>query len=174
MKGAALAMTVTVLLVGCSDQSMRQQKRYPTYGPAELWSDGTSARPIPPGVFAQSDEQRHADVETPPPITQAMIERGHERYNIYCSPCHGFDGQGKGMIVQRGFPSPPSYHSDRLRAAPAKYIFDVITDGYGVMYSYAARVPPKDRWAIVAYIRALQLSQQARLSEVPDAREKLP
>ncbi len=102
------------------------------------------------------------------------MQRGHERYYIYCSPCHGLDGKGDGMIVERGFPKPPSYHTDRLRAAPARHFFDVITKGYGVMYPYAARVTPEDRWAIVAYVRALQMSQQARLSDVPEAREKLP
>lgn len=174
MKPGALAIAALALLTGCADQSMRRQKRYETFGAAELWPDGTSARPLPAGVIAQSDPQRKAATDTPPAITQAFIERGRERYDIYCSPCHGLDGKGDGMIVQRGFPKPPSYTEERLRAAPARHFFDVITDGYGVMYSYAARVTPEDRWAIVAYIRSLQLSQQARLAEVPEAREKLP
>ena len=103
-----------------------------------------------------------------------LLARGQERYGIYCSPCHGLSGNGDGMIVRRGFPAPPSYHSARLRAAPAKHFFDVITNGYGVMYSYAARVEPRDRWAIVAYIRALQESRNAKLADIPDLRSKLP
>jgi mono/diheme cytochrome c family protein len=114
-------------------------------------------------------------VETFPfPITRAVLERGRERFDIYCSPCHGRTGEGNGMIVQRGFPPPPSYHIDRLRQAPVGHFYDVITHGYGIMYSYAARVDPADRWAIAAYIRALQKSQSATLAELPlDDRAKL-
>ncbi len=103
----------------------------------------------------------------PIPITREVLERGRERFDIYCSPCHGRTGEGNGMIVQRGFPPPPSYHIDRLRQAPAGHFFDVITQGYGIMYSYAARVEPSDRWAIAAYIRALQKSHDANLGDVP-------
>lgn len=174
MKRRAIAIAALALLTGCADQSMRQQKRYRTYSTAELWPDGTSARPLPAGVVAQGDPQRKAASDTPPAVTQAFIEHGRERYDIYCSPCHGLDGRGDGIIVQRGFPKPPSYGQERLTAAPARHFFDVITNGYGVMYSYAARVTPEDRWAIVAYIRSLQLSQQARLADAPEAREKLP
>jgi mono/diheme cytochrome c family protein len=169
-----LAVVISALLLGgCADQSMRQQKRYETFGAADLWPDGSSARPIPRGTVAQSDSSWQAASTTPPAVTEALMQRGHERYDIYCSPCHGLDGKGDGMIVERGFPKPPSYHTDRLRAAPARHFFDVITKGYGVMYPYAARVTPQDRWAIVAYVRALQMSQQARLADVPEAREKL-
>lgn len=104
---------------------------------------------------------------TTPAAKKAVIERGQERYNIYCQPCHGLGGYGDGMIVQRGFAKPPSYHIDRLRTAPEGHYFDVITNGYGSMYSYAARVPTRDRWAIAAYIRALQLSQNASAADVP-------
>jgi mono/diheme cytochrome c family protein len=169
-----VAIAALELLTGCEDQSMRVQKRYAVYASAQLWSDGTSARPLPPGTVAQSDRARNAASATPPTITQGLIERGQERYDIFCTPCHGYDGKGDGMIVRRGFPKPPSYHTDRLRAAPARYLFDVITNGYGVMYAYGARVPPEDRWAIIAYIRALQLSQHTQVADVPDAREKLP
>jgi len=174
MKQRAIAIAALTLLAGCADQSMREQKRYATYAAAELWPDGTSARPPPAGVVAQSDPQRKAASDTPPAITKIFIERGRERYDIYCSPCHGLDGKGDGMVVRRGFPKPPSYTDARLGAAPARHFFDVITNGYGVMYSYATRVTPEDRWAIIAYIRSLQLSQQARLADVPEAREKLP
>jgi hypothetical protein len=103
----------------------------------------------------------------PFPITREVLLRGQERYNIFCSPCHDRVGNGQGMIVQRGFRRPSSFHNDRLRGAPVGYFFEVITKGFGTMYDYADRVPPRDRWAIIAYIRALQLSQHATLDEVP-------
>src|SRR6185437_8605404 len=103
----------------------------------------------------------------PLPITQQTLARGRERFDIYCSPCHSIVGDGDGMVVRRGFPTPPSYHTDRLRNAPDAHFYSVITHGYGAMYSYADRVAPHDRWAIVAYIRALQLSQNARIGDVP-------
>jgi mono/diheme cytochrome c family protein len=110
----------------------------------------------------------------PVPVTRDLLERGRERFNIYCSPCHGRTGEGNGMIVQRGFPPPPSYHIDRLRQAPVGHFYDVMTQGYGIMYSYAERVKPEDRWAIAAYIRALQKSQDATLAELPaDQRARL-
>lgn len=105
----------------------------------------------------------------PFPITREILERGRERYEIYCAICHGRTGAGNGMAVQRGFPPPPSYHIDRLRNAPVGHFVDVMTRGYGIMFSYASRVEPRDRWAIAAYIRALQLSRDASLAEVPPA-----
>lgn len=107
-------------------------------------------------------------VTNPLPITLATLERGRERFDIFCSPCHSRAGDGDGMVVRRGFPNPPSYHTDRLRKAPDAHFYGVITNGYGAMYSYADRVDARDRWAIVAYIRALQLSQNARLADVPE------
>ena len=160
-------------LAGC-DVSMTQQKKYTTYSPASLWSDDTSARPLPDHAVAQGDLDRDAQTIDRPPVTPALLARGRERYDIYCSPCHGFDGKGDGIVAERGFPHPPSYYEPRLMAAPAGTFFDAITNGYGVMYSYAARVAPRDRWAIIAYIRALQLSQGgATLAQAPEAREKL-
>lgn len=100
-------------------------------------------------------------------VTHTVLDRGQDRYNIYCSPCHGRLGDGHGMIVQRGFPIPPSFHMDRLRQAADGHYYDVITNGFGVMYSYASRIAPEDRWAITAYIRALQLSQRATPQDVP-------
>lgn len=109
-------------------------------------------------------------VETlPSPITRQVLERGRERFDIYCAPCHSRTGDGNGMIVQRGFPAPPSYHIPRLQQAPVGHFFDVMTQGYGVMYSYAQRVNASDRWAIAAYIRVLQQSQNARIEDVPPA-----
>ena len=166
------ALTVLMLLASCR-QSMIQQRKFGFDEPSGLWSDGTSSRLLPDSVVAQGDLARDHDAANPPPVTMAFLQRGQERYQIYCTPCHGLTGSGDGMIVQRGFPPPPSYHTDRLRAAPAKHLFDVITHGYGVMYSYAARVEPRDRWAIAAYIRALQTSRMVALSAVPDARDKL-
>ena len=106
--------------------------------------------------------------EFPFPVDETVVNRGQERYNIYCSPCHDKTGSGNGMVIQRGFKrQPPSYHIDRLRQADVGYFFDVITNGFGAMPDYKAQIAPRDRWAIVAYIRALQLSQHAAASDVP-------
>jgi mono/diheme cytochrome c family protein len=161
-------------LWGCGDHSMTQQSRYVTYGPAGLFADDAEAQALPAGVVAQGDLERAKAVSTPPAVDAVLLQRGRERYDIFCTPCHGASGKGDGMIVRRGFPAPPSYQTARLRAAPAQHFFDVISNGYGVMYSYAARIEPRDRWAIVAYVRALQQSQNARLTEVPDLESKLP
>ncbi len=163
-----------ILLAACEDQSMQTQSRYEVYGKAPLFPDGAEARRPPEGTVEVGALDREAALKEPPPVDAALLARGRQRYEAFCAPCHGLTGHGDGMVVQRGFPAPPSYHEDRLRAAPARYVVDVITRGYGVMYSYAARVEPRDRWAIAAYIRALQLSQGARVAEVPGLREKLP
>lgn len=170
----ALLCCVLLTVAGCDDQSMRQQNRYDTYAPSKFWPNGSEAQPVPKGTVAQGEVDRVRDAREPPPVTSSLMRQGRENFDVFCSPCHGLAGDGDGIIVQRGFPTPPSYHLDRLRSAPAQHFFDVITGGYGVMYSYAARVPPHDRWAIVAYIRALQDSRHARLADVPQAREKLP
>jgi mono/diheme cytochrome c family protein len=171
---ALLCLAVILPLAACDDHSMTQQKRYVTYAPAGLFPDDTEAQTLPAGVVSQGELDRAAQSAKPPAVDAALLARGRQRYDIYCSPCHGLSGNGDGMVVQRGFPAPPSYHTDRLRAATAQHFFDVITDGYGAMYSYASRVGPRDRWAIVAYIRALQQSQGAKLADVPDLRSKLP
>jgi mono/diheme cytochrome c family protein len=149
-----------LMLLGCDD--MAEQSRPKPY------SLRTATRVPPDGIVP-----REAIDTAAPPLSLSLLERGRERFNIYCSPCHARVGDGNGMIVQRGFPHPPSFHSDRLRAAPTQHIYDVITNGYGAMYSYAARVPPPDRWAIAAYIRALQASQHAHIDDAPAAREHL-
>lgn len=172
MRRVAL-LVMPLLLVGCDDLSMQKQNRYNVYGKAELWSDGAEARRPPDGTVAQGDLVVDAALEMPAPIDAALLARGRERYEAICTPCHGLTGHGDGMIVARGFPRPPSYHEDRLRAAPARYYVDVITKGYGVMYPYANRVEPRDRWAIAAYIRALQFAQGARVADVPGLAEKL-
>jgi mono/diheme cytochrome c family protein len=173
MRRRAPVLLALAALAGCSDQSMTRQNRYGPDEPSALWADGTSTRAPPDGtVLAGADVSAQAD--DPPPVTPALLARGRERYDIACAPCHGLSGHGDGVIVSRGFPHPPSYHEPRLQAASAAHIHDVIEHGYGVMYSYAARVEPKDRWAIVAYVRALQLSQSARADEAPEIRERLP
>jgi mono/diheme cytochrome c family protein len=161
-------------LAGCDEQSMEQQNRYDVYEPSRLWSNGSEAQPLPEGVISQSDLDRAKAVEAPPAVTASLMQTGRQQFGIFCAPCHGLAGDGDGMIVQRGFPAPPSYHLERLKTAPAQHFFDVITDGYGVMYSYRSRVSPHDRWAIIAYIRALQASQNVRAADVPQAKDKLP
>jgi mono/diheme cytochrome c family protein len=175
MNGRTLPwLCIALALGGCEDQSMRRQNRYGTYTPAPLWADDAEARPLPAGVVAQGDLDRDAQTANPPAVDARLLARGRGRYDIFCAPCHGLSGNGDGMIVQRGFPAPPSYHSPRLRAASAQHIFDVITSGYGIMYPYAARLEPHDRWAIVAYIRALQQSQATHVADMPGLRSKLP
>jgi mono/diheme cytochrome c family protein len=168
------AVLLLVLLLTSCDYSMTRQRKYTTYAPSGIWADGASARPLPAGVVAQGDVARISKEPSPPPATEVLLARGAERFDVYCAPCHGLAGDGDGVIVAHGFPKPPSFHLDRLLAAPAQHFFDVISNGYGVMYSYATRVDIEDRWAIVAYVRALQLSRHATLAEAPEAREKLP
>jgi mono/diheme cytochrome c family protein len=161
---------------------MHVQPRYNPFDPSDFFEDGQSARlpvegTIPRGEMTLGPEEllytgkvNGAPAEVFPfPITREALDRGRERFNIYCTPCHGMSGDGDGMIVQRGFRRPPSFHTDALRNAPAGHFFDVITNGFGVMYPYGSRVPPRDRWAIVSYIRALQLSRQAAIEDVPEA-----
>jgi mono/diheme cytochrome c family protein len=172
VRRAAAMVGLSLLLAGCG-LSMTEQRKYKTYAPAKLWSDGASARPLPAGVVAQGDVARAEAAATPPPVTDTLLARGRERFGIYCAPCHGLAGDGDGIIVAHGFPRPPSYHIDRLLAAPAQHFVDVITHGYGAMYAYADRVDPHDRWAIAAYIRALQLSRRAKVAQAPEAEKFL-
>ncbi len=167
----SLATAIGCCSLAACDLSMTQQRKLRTYSPTSIWSAGTSARPLPAGVVAQGDVERAEIAKHPPPVDAALLVRGQQRFGIFCAPCHGLAGDGDGVIVAHGFPSPPSYFEDRLVAAPAQHFYDVITNGYGVMFSYADRVDPHDRWAIAAYIRALQLSRRAKVAEVPDAAE---
>jgi mono/diheme cytochrome c family protein len=176
------------MLAGCEQakQDMYDQPKYKPFAPSSLFADGTSARPLPPnsvvhgmGPFSGTSSGRIGEdavarnraaenaKSIPYPITMQLLKRGQERFNIYCEPCHSPAGDGDGLIARRGFPHPPSYHIDRLRQADDRHFYDVITHGYGIMYSYADRVEPPDRWAIVAYIRALQLSQHAQAGKLP-------
>ena len=185
-----LSLRVMACFLACGSAACRQdmynQPKYKPLAASEFFADGTSARPLPPHTVARG----HLDEDTvfftgknddgtlaasfPMPVTHELLERGQERFNIFCSECHGYEGDGNGMIVQRGFPPPNSYHIDRLRQAPPGYFYHVITNGYGVMYPYASRVEPADRWAVAAYIRALQLARNGRLEDVPaDERRRL-
>lgn len=169
----AVVVAAMAAFAGC-DQSMSDQPRYDTYEPAPALPAGMSAQSPPEGTVSQAEPAHREAVVTPPEVTPALLARGKQRFEIYCAPCHGLAGYGDGMIVKRGFPAPPSFHSKRLRAAPAGHFLDVITKGYGVMYSYAARVEPRDRWAIISYIRALQLSQHASSEQAKAAGVALP
>ena len=181
----AVAAFACGLLASCSDDEMAD---VPHFGPMEqsdIFADEASARTPPPGTvargqlttdvalnFGRDPATRQAVARSPLPFTAARIERGRERFNIHCAVCHGADGYGQGIVVRRGFPPPPSYHSERLRQVADGHIFDVITNGYGKMYPYRSRVAVEDRWAIVGYIRALQRSQHATLADIADDAER--
>ncbi len=180
-----IPLTCLLLLTGCW-YDMRTQAKVKPLQPSDFFLDGQASRPLAANTvaqghldldsrFYQGKNEAGAPVEFfPLEITPELMQRGQERYNIFCSPCHGALGNGQGMIVQRGMKTPPSFHIPRLREAPPGYFYDVITHGFGVMYGYASRIEPQDRWAIIAYIRALQLSQNATLEDVPpDQRSQL-
>ena len=156
MKRALLPL---LLLLAACRHDMRWQPKENAYG-----GNATGPAKTPAGMV-QFGERR----ATAPPLTLALLERGQERYRIFCTPCHSELGDGNGMVVQRGFPAPPNYTIPRLRNAPPQLFYDVITNGFGAMYSYAQRVPPDDRWAIAAYIRALQISQDSKPGDLTDS-----
>jgi mono/diheme cytochrome c family protein len=175
----ALVVSVALLLTtACYSQQMGSQPRYDPLEPSALFVDGRSARQPVPGTVARgqmaSDTLLLAGTENgqpanrfPFPVTRDVLVRGHDRFEVFCAPCHGRTGYGDGMVVRRGFIPPPSFHTDALRQAPVGHIFQVATEGFGAMPSYAKQVPVRDRWAIVAYIKALQLSQHADASTLP-------
>jgi mono/diheme cytochrome c family protein len=157
---------------------MHDAPRYEALEKSDFFSDQRSSRPLVEGTVARGhlkdDETLFTGkaggafaTQPPMPVDLALLQRGRERYDIYCSPCHGLAGRGNGMVVRRGYRQPRSFHDDRLRAQPVGYFYDVITNGFGAMPDYAAQVGVRDRWAIVAYVRALQLSQHATLADVP-------
>lgn len=158
-----VALATSSLVLAACDNMANQPKRLPYELPYGEHSDRWPAVP-PAGIVARDDNRTPP---APPTVTLALLQHGRQRFDIYCAPCHAPTGEGDGTIVQRGFPRPPSYFSDRLVQAPNQHFYDVITNGYGAMYSYADRVEPADRWAIVAYIRALQASNNAKLAAVP-------
>lgn len=175
--GTLLALALAALVAGCAD--MKDQARYEPLEKSAFFADGRSARPLVEGTVPRGelreDDRFFRGVEAdgsfvrrvPMAVDAAVLERGRDRYDIFCAPCHSRTGDGLGMIVQRGYKQPNTYHSDRLRAIEDGYFFDVITNGFNQMSSYAAQVRPEDRWAIVAYVRALQLSQYSELAEAP-------
>ena len=159
MRRLAVLALAGLCLAGCKREDMYTQGRSQTWDRDSFFSNNRAMRQPVAGTVARNPA--NLPVPQPAVIDVAMLERGHERFDIFCAPCHGRAGDGRGMIVQRGFPQPPSFHEPRLQQAAASVFLDAIVNGYGVMYSYADRVPPADRWAIIAYIRALQVSQHA-------------
>jgi hypothetical protein len=159
---------------------MAHQPKSKPLSPSTFFDDGRSERPalentVARGSVADDDLFIPKDSNAfPLPLTPQLLKRGQERYKIFCTPCHGVQGDGNGMVAMRGMKHPPTYHQARLREVPNGYIFDVITNGFGGMLGYSAQIPPSDRWAIIAYVRALQLSRNAPISELPpDLRDKL-
>jgi len=183
-RALGLIAVMALSLVACR-RDMGHQAYHRPLDASVVFADGRASRPLPANTIARGQLREdelfftgHVDGKPvdlfPEPVTEAMIERGRQRFDIYCAVCHGRTGEGNGMIVRRGFPTPPSFHIDRLRAAPPGHFVEVISNGFGLMYSYASRVEPADRWAIAAYIRALQLSQHAGLDDAaPQERSKL-
>jgi hypothetical protein len=176
----ALLVAVLLLLAGCR-QDMHDQPKFKPLAKSDFFTDLRSSRPLVEGTVARGQLHEDAYLYTgmignsstpgdymPFPVTREVLSRGRERFNIYCSPCHSRLGDGNGMVPSRGFAKmPPSFHIPRLQKAPLGYFFDVMTHGFGIMPDYAAQIPPQDRWVIVAYIRALQLSQSAPVSDIP-------
>jgi mono/diheme cytochrome c family protein len=178
LKNRILVLLAAGLATVACRQDMHNQPKYKPLAASTFFGDGRASRPVIEDTVARGhlrlDDARFtgkvngADIEAFPfPITRADLQRGQERFNIYCSPCHGRLGDGQGMIVKRGYRQPPSFHIDRLRNAPIGHYFDVETNGFGAMPSYASRVPVDDRWRIISYIRALQYSQGATVNDVP-------
>jgi mono/diheme cytochrome c family protein len=184
LRPATLVLALAASAAGCR-QDMHDQPKYKPFRGTDFFGDARSARPLLEDTVARGElradplyytgKQGTMPVDVlPVAVTPALLRRGQERFGIYCTPCHGATGRGDGMVVQRGYRRPPSLHIDRLRNEKTGYFFDVITNGFGAMPDYAAQVPVADRWAIVAYVRALQLSENARLEDVPmDRRAEL-
>jgi mono/diheme cytochrome c family protein len=181
MRARALLVLPLFALAGAAcRQDMHDQPKYKPYRASEMFADQRASRPLVEGTVARGSLREDAVYftgkvgsefapEIPVRVTRELLVRGQDRYQVFCSPCHGATGRGDGMIVKRGFKAPSSYHVDRLRAMPVGYFYDVVTNGYGAMADYAAQVPPEDRWAIAAYIRTLQYSQYAPAADVPAA-----
>jgi mono/diheme cytochrome c family protein len=179
-----LIVAALALCAGCH-RDMRDEPRYEPLEATDFFANGMASRPLVEGTIARGqlheDEAFYSGKEgsefvskIPLDVDRALLERGQERFNIYCAVCHARTGEGNGMIVQRGFRKPPSYHIERLQNAPDGHFFDVMTNGFGAMPSYRIQIPPRDRWAIVAYVRVLQMSRHAKLEDVPaEERAKL-
>ncbi|HEX6202430.1 MAG TPA: cytochrome c [Thermoanaerobaculia bacterium] len=180
---AAVAVALPLAVAGCR-QGMFDDARIEPYEASPVFADGSSARPLPAGTVARGRLAADPVLATgavpgggfapnPLPITRELLTRGRERYDVFCSPCHDRVGTGRGMIVRRGYQRPPSFHEPRLKEIADGHIFDVATRGFGQMPSYASQVAVEDRWAIVAYVRALQLSQDAELAALPAATRRV-
>jgi mono/diheme cytochrome c family protein len=171
----------SLLFAGCSlKQDMALQPKNRPLSPSDFFTDGRSARPLVENTVARgsvAEDEMAATKESnafPLQVNLELLQRGKDRFGVFCTPCHGLQGDGNGMVAMRGMKHPPSYHQDRLRQVPNGYIYDVITNGFGAMLGYSAQLPPRDRWAVVAYVRALQLSRNAKVSDLPpDVREKV-
>ena len=182
-KSSLLVAVSLLLLSGCDNtlrQDMANQPRQNPLSPSDFFQDGRSERPLVENTVVRGsieDDKLAVPKESnvfPLPLTMALLERGQDRYKIFCSPCHGLQGDGQGMVTLRGMKHPPSYHQERLRNVPNGYLYDVIANGFGAMNGYSAQLTPPDRWAIVAYVRALQVSRNAHVAELPEnLREKL-
>jgi len=183
----AIGVVLGAALSGCGDSSLLQdmanQPKNRPLSPSEFFADGRSERPLIENTVARGAIDNDAynvpkDFAGFPPavnVNHQLLQRGEDRYKIFCTPCHGLQGDGNGMIAMRGMKHPPSYHIDRLRQAPNGYYYDVVSNGFGAMYSYGERIPPADRWAIIAYVRALQLSRNVKSADLPEElRKKLP
>lgn len=178
--GICLLALLVASCGGTLRQDMANQPRQNPLSPSSFFPDGRSARPVLDNTVvrgATDEDNLFVPKESnafPLPITIELLQRGQDRYKIFCSPCHGLQGDGNGMVTLRGMKHPPTYHQDRLRNVPNGYLFDVVTNGFGAMNGYSAQVAPRDRWAIVAYVRALQLSRNAPVGELPaNLKEKL-
>ena len=183
--GAAAAAVLTLTAAAGCRQDMHDQPKYRPLRESGFFANASSARPLVEGTIARGTLQDDAAFFTgkagaeainalPFALTAEVLDRGEQRYNIYCTPCHGLSGEGDGMIVRRGYRQPPSYHIERLRTAPLGHFYDTITNGFGAMPDYRAQIAPRDRWAIAAYVRALQLSQHAPAADLSqEERQKL-
>ncbi len=179
---AACAAAILFSAGGCRylKQDMANQPKNKPLSPSDFFEDGRSERPLLENTVARgslADDALFVPKDSnafPLPVNRELLDRGQERYRIFCAPCHGLQGDGNGMIAMRGMKHPPSFHQDRLRQAPNGYFYDNITNGFGAMYGYSAQIPPRDRWAIIAYVRALQLSRNAKAPDLPaELRDKL-
>jgi cytochrome c5 len=179
----AIAALCALSFAGCNNtlrQDMANQPRQNPLSPSDFFADGRSERPVVENTVVRGsiqDDSLLVPKESnafPLPLTVELLQRGEQRYGIYCTPCHGIQGDGMGMVAMRGMKHPPSYHQERLRNEPNGYLYDVVTNGFGAMYGYSAQISPRDRWAVVAYLRALQLSRNAPVGQLPaELREKL-
>ncbi len=162
-----ISIALCLLVVACTRSNMDSQPKYHEYAPGGLFRDGRVLQAPLPGTVARDVPARVAEAKNKPAVTMQLLARGREQFDVYCSPCHDRAGGGHGMIVERGMPQPPNYTEQRLLRADDQHFYDVISNGFGAMYGYADRIRPRDRWAIVAYLRALQLSQHANYADLP-------